>query len=125
MKRTFFLGLPMLFVAGPAFATGGFACETTDGSGIAIGGTIGHVVGAPLVGAWLEVGGRMRATTDTPPALSVGRSWIDEREIRVDLVDPNFERLEAQLRVQTTDGGEARGTLVLGRASHPVRCELE
>ena len=125
MKRSPLLALPMLLAAAPAFATGGFACEATDGSGIAIGGTIGHVVGAPLVGAWLEVGGRRRATTDAPPELSVGRSWIDEREIRVDLVDPNFERFEAQLRVETTDAGEARGTVVLDGVTHPVRCDLE
>jgi hypothetical protein len=125
MRPSLLLALPLLLGAAPAFATGGFACEATDGSGIAIGGTIGHVVGAPLVGAWLQVREQTRATTDTPAQIAVGRSWIDEHEIRLDLVDPNFERFEAQLRVRTSEAGEARGTLLRDGVTHPVRCDLE
>ena len=117
--------LPLLFAATPALATGGFDCRATDGSGLAIAGTVGHTLAAPLVGARLQVGEQRLSTTDENPQITVGRSWIDEREIRVDLVDTNATRFEAQLRARIDARGEATGSLVRDGISHPVRCELE
>ena len=125
MKR-FLLAMPLLLVPTPALATGGFDCRTTDGSNILMSGTIGRVIGAPLIAAHLRVGEQPTlSTTDPEPQIAIVRSWIDEREIRVDLVDPQVERFEAQLRARTARGGRATGTLVRGGVTHPVRCELE
>ena len=125
MRLSLFVLPPLLLAASPALATGGFACEATDGSRVAMGGTVGHVIGAPLIGAWLEVGEQRWATTDPEPEIAIGRSWLDEHEIRVDLVDRQAERFEAQLRVRTSEAGEARGTLVRDGRTYPVRCDLE
>jgi hypothetical protein len=125
MKRFLFIGLPALLAATPAFATGGFDCRTTDGSNIAMSGTIGRVVGAPLVGAHLRLGQQTLSTTDPEPRIVIARSWIDTREMRVDLADPQLERFEAELRTRTRRDGTATGTLVRDGVSHPVRCELE
>ncbi len=126
MKRFVFLALPALFAASPALATGGFDCRTTDGSNILMSGTIGRVIGAPLVAAHLRIGDQPTlSTTDPEPRFAIVRSWIDEREIRVDLADPGAERFEAQLRARTTMRGTANGTLVRAGVTHPVRCELE
>jgi hypothetical protein len=125
MKRSLLVALPLLFAASPAFATGGFDCRTTDGSNIAMSGTIGRVVGAPLIAAQLRLGDEALATTDPEPRITIARSWIDTSEIRVDLADPQAERFEAQLRARTTRHGTATGTLVRGGIAHPVRCELE
>ena len=125
MKRALLLALPALFAATPAFATGGFDCRTTDGSDILMSGTIGRVIGAPLIAAHLRLGDETLATTDPEPRIAIVRSWIDAREIRVDLADPQAERFEAQLRARTTRRGTATGTLVRGGVTHPVRCELE
>ena len=124
MKRSLILAVPLALLASPAFATGGFHCRATDGSGLAMSGTIGHVIAAPLVGASLHLEERTLSTTDQSAQISIGRSWIDEREIRVDLVDANFERFEAQLRARVTRNG-AVGTLVRNGRSHRVRCETE
>src|SRR5687767_4922537 len=126
MKRFVFLALPALFAATPAFATGGFDCRTTDGSNILMSGTIGRVIGAPLVAAHLRIGDQPTlSTTDPEPRFAIVRSWIDAREIRVDLADPGAERFEAQLRARIMTRGGATGMLVRGGVTHPVRCEVE
>ncbi|WP_129794253.1 hypothetical protein [Sphingosinicella sp. CPCC 101087] len=125
MRIRHLLALPLLLAAAPALATGGFECRTTDGANITIGGTVGHTLTSPLVGARLQLGDRLLATTKKAPDLAIGRSWIDDREIRVNLVDPNATRFEAQLRARIGSPGAAAGTLVRHGATHPVRCELE
>jgi hypothetical protein len=123
MKRFLLAVLPVLFAATPAFATGGFDCRTTDRSNIRVNGTIGHGIVNPLVGAQLIVGQRTLSTEGHHPEIAIGQSWIDSREIRVDLVDPQASRFEAQLRIQTRP--VATGTLVRAGRTHPVRCTLE
>jgi hypothetical protein len=125
MKSCLFLALPLLLVASPAFATGGFDCRATDGSDIMLSGTIGRVITSPLVAAHLRLGGRTLATTDPHPEIRIGRSWIDERELRVDLVDADAMRFEAQLRARIGGRGRGAGTLVRNGVTHPVRCEVE
>jgi hypothetical protein len=125
VRRLALLALPLLGIAAPASATGGFHCEATDGSNLAISGTVGRVIGAPLIGASLHLGDRTLSTTDEPPLIAIGRSWLDEREMRVDLVDANAERFEAQLRARPRGDGTATGTLVREGRTHRVRCELE
>ena len=123
--RRLALALPLLLIAAPAHATGGFSCEATDGSGVGMSGTVGRVVGAPLVGAALHLGEQTLATTDAEARIVIARSWIDEHEIRVDLADPQLERFEARLRARTARDGTASGTLERDGRSHRVRCELE
>ena len=124
MRPSSILAASLLLMASPAAATGGFDCRTTDGSNLGMSGTVGHVVGAPLVAARLDLGNRSLATTDEPPAIVIARSWLDEHEMRVDLADPQLERFEAKLRVRTTREG-AVGTLERDGRSHPVTCETE
>jgi hypothetical protein len=124
MRAPLFIALPLLLVAAPAAATGGFDCRTTDGSGIVMSGTIGRVVGTPLISATLRIGDRTMSTYGTDAEVAIARSWIDAREIRVDLVDAQAEHFEAQLRARVTRRGAA-GTLTRGGRSHPVRCEVE
>ena len=125
MKTRVLIGLPLLLAATPAFATGGFECRAVDRSGIVMNGTVGHTIGSPLVAARLRVGGQTLATNGVRPEIAVGRSWIDAREIRVDLVDANAMRFEAQLRARIMTRIGATGTLVRNGVTHPVRCTME
>lgn len=125
MKIRHFLAAPLLLAAAPALATGGFDCRATDGSGVALTGTVGHLLTSPLVAARLKAGGRTLSTSGEAPEIMIGRSWIDAREIRVDLVDANAIRFEAQLRARIGARGNAIGTLRRGGTTHPVRCTLE
>lgn len=125
MKRCTFIALPLLCLATSALATGGFDCRTTDGSEIRLSGVVGRTITASLVGAALHVDGQTMSTADPDPRIVIGRSWIDARETRIDLVDPNVTRFAAQLRVRHGARGTATGALVRDRASHPVMCTLE
>jgi hypothetical protein len=123
MKGFVLAALPVLFAAAPALATGGFDCRTTDGSAIRVSVTIGHGIVNPLVGARLVVGQRTLSTDGQNPEIAIGQSWIDAREIRVDLIDPPATRFEAQIRILTRPA--ATGTLVRAGRTHPVQCTLE
>lgn len=122
--KALLLALPLFVAASPAFATGSIFCRTIDGSEIGLSGAIGRTITSPLVSAVLEVEGRVLSTNDPDPGIAIGRSWIDRTEIRIDLVDPNVERFEAQLRARFR-GEEAIGTIERGGRTHPVRCEFE
>ena len=125
MKRIL-IALPMLLASTPALATGGFDCRTTDGSNITMSGTIGHVIGAPLIAAHLRIGNQPTlGTTDPDPQIFIVRSWIDARDLWVDLGGPTGDRIETQLRVRIGARGTASGTLLRNRRTHPVRCEVE
>ncbi|HWT13083.1 MAG TPA: hypothetical protein VN231_10055 [Allosphingosinicella sp.] len=125
MKRSLFLAMLLLLPASPALATGGFDCRATDGSGIALSGAVGRVVGNPLVTSHLRLGERTLSTTGAEPALVIARSWLDAERIWVDLADPRLSRFEAQLRVRVGANWTATGNLVRGGRTHPVRCEVE
>lgn len=125
MRFSLLLAAPLLLAASPALATGGFDCRTTDGSNIRIAGAVGHVLGAPLVGATLFLGDRALATSDAEPPLVIARSWLDGERIWVDLVDPQMSGFEAQLRVRVGANWTATGTLARDGVTHPVRCEVE
>ena len=125
MKRALLLAMPLLLAASPALATGGFDCRTTDRSDMVMSGTIGRVIGTPLVAAHLRIGDRTLATTDPEPEITIVRSWIDAREIKVDLADPQAERFVAQLRARIGARGRGTGTLVRDGVTHPVMCEVE
>lgn len=118
------LAAVFLEAASPALASAGFDCETTDGSNIVMSGNMARAIAAPLNAASLQVAGETLSTTAEPPRILVGQSWLDREELRVDLVDPQLERFEAQLRVRFNAEGEATGTLARNGRSHPVRCEF-
>ena len=118
-----FVGLA--FAASPAFATGGFECRAEDRSGIRMDGVVGHVIASPLISARLLTPGRTYSTAGPTPQLAIGRSWLDAREIRVDLVDLRATRFEAQLRVRIMLRNQGVGTLVRAGRTHPVRCTVE
>lgn len=125
MKHFLLLGLPLMFAATPAFATGGFECRTTDRSAIVLGGSFGNSLGTPIDAAYLELPGRRLFTADRPHTIFIVRSWLDEEEIRIDLQEQGADDFAAQLRARWQRGGPATGTLVLHGARHPVRCEME
>jgi hypothetical protein len=124
MRPASLLAAALICVPAPALASASFECEATDGSGIAIVGNMARAIAAPLNAVILRIGERILSTATNPPQILVAQSWLDSRELKVDLVDPRMERFEAQLRVRIDTEGEARGTLVRNGRSHPVRCEF-
>ena len=124
MRPALPIAAALLSAASPALASASFECETTDGSNIAMVGNMARAIAAPLNAVYLRVGDRTFSTATDPPQILVGQSWLDARELKVDLIDPQMERFEAQLRVRIDAEGEATGTLIRDGRSHPVRCEF-
>ena len=125
MRYALIAAVAALTAAAPALATGGFECRATDGSGLRISGVVGHGIASPLGAVQLIEGRRMLSTADARPAIAIGQSWIDSREIRLDLVDPQGLRYEAQLRTSRMLRNQGTGTLIRNGRRHPVRCTTE
>jgi hypothetical protein len=114
--RVAVFALPLLFCAAtPAYATGGFFCQTGGAKPIEVNLVISHAAGAGLVEANLTEDG---VAVPTEKA----QWWIDGSEIRVILVDPNAEREEVVIKARGRSSAMT-GTLQRGGRSYRVRCE--
>lgn len=117
-----------LAAATPAQATGGIECRPVNGSGPTLHLVVGHGVGPSLVSVRMNDGisynsGRERMGSG---GLVIGQSWIDERVLWLDLLDPNVERYEGRLRATFQAGERGRpavGTFVRNGRTYRVRCE--
>ena len=125
MKYAPSAALAALTAAIPAHASGGFDCRATDRGGPRISAVTGRGIVTPLVSARLFDGRRTLSTSGERPLIAIGQSWVDAREIRLDLVDPQAMRFEARLRASATTRNRATGTLVRGGRTHRVRCTIE
>ena len=67
------LALAAATLASPAQATGGYLCQTADGSDVAIAVGFGHVPGAPLIAGHLRV-------KDKPIPVKTPQWWLDRKE---------------------------------------------
>ncbi|WP_310468659.1 hypothetical protein [Sphingomonas sp.] len=104
----------LLAVATPAHATGGMICRTAGTRPIEISLGFGHVPGSPLILTRLREGER------TVP-VSAAQWWLDNRDLRVLLVDANAMKQEALLHARRT-GHFYDGTLWRGGQRRWVRC---
>ena len=111
-------GVALLVVAGPAFATSGYSCTTEGDAPISVDIVIGHAAGPAIAQVRLTENGRTLSTADADPQLMIAQSWIDDKEVRIDLVDANAERYEARLRVRNS-----KGTLERGGKTYRVVCD--
>lgn len=124
MKRAFLL-LPVLLTATPALATGGYSCSTQGKDPVRIDIVTGHGVVPAIAQVRLQDGDRSWSTADADPAIVIAQSWIDPREVRLDLVDAKVQRYEARLRVRMMTRLTATGTLERDGIKRAVRCEGE
>lgn len=115
MKR-FLLAFPLVFAASaPAHATAGMFCSTGGANSVDLSLVISRVVAGPLVSASLIDNG-------TEVQTEKAQWWLDDKEMRLILIDPNAEREELVL-VAKRRGDDYVGTLKRGGRSRPVRCK--
>jgi len=106
---------------GPALATSGYGCEA-EGKPVSIEILIGHAIAPVVVQVRLNDGEKSWSTADEPAPIRILQAWIDDRELRLDLVDGDTSRYEARLRVRLADDMSAKGTLERGGATYRLRC---
>ena len=93
MKRVLFaLSLTFAWPAA-AHATGGLVCKTAGAQPIEVSVGFGHVPGSPLILARLLDNGR------NIPVQSA-QWWLDDREMRLLLVDPNARHQQLLLKAR-------------------------
>ena len=105
---------PLVTIAAPAHATGGFVCRTAGAEPIEVAVGFGHVPGAPLILTRLIDNGR-----DIPVRQS--QWWLDDSELRLLLSDPNAMRREVVLKTKR-NGHVYDGSLWRNGKRRWVRC---
>lgn len=119
------LAAALLACSGPAWATGGFECRPVAGPGPTLTVGIGHGLSLRPFAVWLTEGNRRLAAGEDGSALVLGQTWIDDRYLWIDLLDPQRNGFEARLRASFQPklrGRPAIGTLVRGGRTWRVRC---
>ena len=108
--------LTAFLVALPAAAqaTGGFTCRTAGTRPIEVAVGFGHAPGSPLI---------LTQLTDNRRLIPVRSAqwWLDDRELRVILTDPNAQRREVIVKARR-NGHTYDGDLWRGGKRHWVRC---
>ena len=114
MKRLVLAAICSALTATPAFATGGMICRTAGAQPVEIALVISHTAVPSIVSARLTDNGR-----DIP--VSVAQSWLEAKEVRLDLTDKQALRHEARLNVQA-NGRSYDGSLWRSGKRRWVRC---
>jgi hypothetical protein len=110
-----YLAFPLaIAIAAPAGATGSLICRTAGAHPIEVGMVISHTAISAVVQARLNDGGR-----DVP--VHIAQAWLESDEVRLDLEDPNAERVELKLRAKGK-GEQFDGSIWRGGRRHWVRC---
>ena len=124
----FLLGVASLGIASPALATGGIDCRPIRGAGPTLHLVVGHVISGGILSVQMTDrisynSGNQRMGSG---GIMIGQSWIDERVLWLDLLDPNAERFEGKLRAtfqRRRDEWSAVGTFERNGRTYRMRCE--
>src|SRR5688500_11572845 len=108
------LALLLVVPASPALATGGFVCRSAGAAPIEVSIGFGHVPGSPLILTRLADNGHQ------VPVQSA-QWWLDNREMRLVLINPEAMREALVLRARRS-GYVYDGSMVRGGRSRWVRC---
>jgi hypothetical protein len=114
MKKLMPLPLIALLFPTPAYATGGLVCRTAGPRPIEVALVISHTAVAAVVSARLTDDGRQ-----IPVALA--QSWLEPKEVRVDLTDKNAMRQELRLRARA-NGARYDGSIWRNGQRRWIRC---
>lgn len=99
MKLAQLAAIPLIALAAPAFATGGFSCRTNAPSGVNLDIVTGTGQPGGIVAATLRDGRRRFSTGGSGERIAIGQSWIDERSLLLDLLDREGTARVARLKV--------------------------
>jgi hypothetical protein len=110
--------------ASPAFATSTILCTAPDWPGLDLAIVVGHGAAGAVVQATISVGGEEITTGLGENAPVIAQAWIDEDELKVDVVDANAEHRLARLDTRRR-GLLYSGVLAYRGRTIRVRCGEE
>ena len=107
--------LPLIALATPASATGGFLCKTAKSPEITISVGFGHVPGAPIVAQHLWVDGKK-------VPVHIPQWWLNDDEMNLQMTDPDL--MESLLVMRTKrNGWNYDGQVTYRGKTHWIRCK--
>ncbi len=123
MRKLAFAGAALVAFAAPAHATSSATCRATTDPEIRLDIVIGHLVGPVIAQARFGDGLVTTADGDGP---MIAQSWLDERALHLDIVDPAGSGYVARLRTWRPSGsGAYAGSLRHAGRQYQVRCRIE
>jgi hypothetical protein len=114
--KTLLLALPVLLLASPALATGGYTCRTGGAKPVTVSVGFGHVPGSPLI----REATRLVADGRNVPVIAP-QWWLDHNELRLLLADPAALRREAIIKARR-NGSTYDGSIWRGGKRRWIRC---
>jgi hypothetical protein len=116
----------LLAAASPALATSTILCRSTvsPGDGPELSLVVGNGEGIGVVQARFRLGGASLVTGGGAGAPAISQSWLDDRSLRVDIVDANAERRLVRLDTRRR-GTDYLGILIHEGRTWRVRCDSE
>lgn len=110
----------------PAFATGTIHCRSQLQPDLQIYLVVGRGADAMIAQARLVDGNRELVTDDRPDSPRLGQAWLDQQDLRVDIVDSNHETMIARL-LATRRGptGRYAGSLRYSGRTYSITCRSE
>jgi hypothetical protein len=113
-----------LTAATPALATSTILCRSTisptDGPALSL--VVGTGPGTGILQARFALDRIRFATGEGQGAPVIGQGWIDERSLRLDIVDANAEGRIVRLDTRRRGGSEYHGILIYAGRTWRVRC---
>lgn len=125
MKRAVPIALLMLLGASPALASGTIHCESAERGAPEIYLVVGRGAGAAITGMHLSGPAGQFTTGAGPNSPAVSQSWLDARELKIEVVDRNAEYHVARLIGRRAGENLYRATLRYRGRNHAMACEFE
>ncbi len=128
MKPLVLAGIALFSFTGQAVATGSVMCRSAAEPGVEAYLQISYVASPTVLGAGFSIGDDYRSSFDgNAVPVHVLQSFVGDKEIRVQLSDPNLERIVARLRLvwdEEADEQAMAGVLqVSGAGVYALVCE--
>jgi hypothetical protein len=117
--------LVAMVASSPAFATGTIHCVGAARDAPEIYLSVGRGVGSASVQMSLSSGDYQFTTGENPTSPVVSQSWLDDRELKVDVVDHNVEHFVARLSGQRAGEDHYRATLTFRGRTYEMTCTFE
>jgi len=121
------LAAALLGIASPALATSTIRCTSVaaPSSGPTLDVSVGNGAAGGIFQARFSLGSERYTTGEGAAAPAIVQSWIDARELKLEVADANAETIITRLDTRARAGGDYLGTLSHRGRTWRVRCSEE
>jgi len=125
MKPALPIAVATMLWTAPAFATGTIHCETNVRDGPEIYLVVGRGAAGSVTQMHLSGSAGGFTTGNGPTAPAISQTWLDQQELKVDVIDHNAEFHVARLIGRRAGENRYRATLRYRGRTFPMICAFE